>query len=94
MIKILSQVGVLALLATLGVLLVFLFPAHCGPFSVTHGPATAFRALNAACRLFAAISSAMLVAAMLGKHILSRFIAAYVPVQVSGDHLSLFALRC
>ena len=64
--RMLSRVGALALLAVLGILLVFFFPATSGPFSVTNGPATAFRALDAARGLFAAMSAALLVAPLCG----------------------------
>jgi hypothetical protein len=63
--RMLSRTGVIVLLALLGIFLVFFFPASCGPFSVTNGPATAFRALAAARGLFAAISTAILVAMVL-----------------------------
>ena len=42
-----SRIGTIALLALLGTLLVFFFPAACGPFTATYGPATAFRAAAA-----------------------------------------------
>lgn len=45
-----------ALLVTLGVLLVALFPLGAGPFTATHGPLTALRALAFAILLFVAIS--------------------------------------
>lgn len=45
-----------ALLITLGVLLVALFPLGAGPFTATHGPLTALRALAFAILLFVAIS--------------------------------------
>ncbi len=62
--RMLSRVGALALLAMFGILLVFFCPAASGPFSVTNGPATAFRALDAARGVFAAMSAALLVAAL------------------------------
>jgi hypothetical protein len=62
--RMVSRVAALALLAMLGVLLVFFCPASSGPFSVTNGPATAFRALAAARGLFAAMSAALLVASL------------------------------
>ena len=62
--RMLSQAGALALIAVLGILLVFFCPAASGPYSVTNGPATAFRALAAARGLFAAIGAALLVAAL------------------------------
>jgi hypothetical protein len=37
-----------AILAIFGILAVFMFHAASGPFSVVHGPATAFRALRSA----------------------------------------------
>jgi len=55
----------LTVLAMLGILLVFFFPAPCGPYSVTHGPATAFRAHASAQGLLAAMSTAFLMVAVL-----------------------------
>jgi hypothetical protein len=42
------------------VLMVFLFPAVQGPYSVVHGPATALQAARAAVRLRVAIAQAAL----------------------------------
>src|SRR5580693_7060810 len=50
----------LAVLAVLCVLMVFLFPAVQGPYSVVHGPATALQAARAAVRLRVAIAQAAL----------------------------------
>ena len=50
----------LAVLAVLCVLMVFLFPAVQGPYSVVHGPATAFQAARAAVRLRVAIAQSAL----------------------------------
>ncbi len=90
--RLVSRTGALALMAMLGILLVFFFPAASGPFSVTNGPATAFRALTAARGLFAAISAALLVAA-------ARRCVLYVRLMmgtfVQMNHLpALLALRC
>jgi hypothetical protein len=41
----------LAVMAVLCVLMIFLFPAMQGPYSVVHGPATALQAARAAARL-------------------------------------------
>jgi hypothetical protein len=60
--RLLSRMDTVAVLAVFGILLVFFFPASRGPFSVTCGPVTAFRALAAARELFAAISAALLMA--------------------------------
>jgi len=87
----LSRVGALTLLAMLGVLLVFFCPASSGPFSVTNGPATAFRALEAARGLFAAISAALLVAAL--RCVLYLEFMAQTTAPVSHDP-ELFSLRC
>lgn len=75
----------------LGVLLVFFCPASSGPFSVTNGPVTAFRALAAADTLFAAMSAALLVASMRCDLRLESL--AHVTVEESYDP-ELFALRC
>ena len=45
-----------AVLVTVGVLVVALFPLGTGPFTATHGPLTALRALLFAILLFATIS--------------------------------------
>lgn len=90
--RLLSRVGTLALLALLGTLLVFFFPAHCGAFSVTNGPATAFRALTAARQIFAAINAALLVAAA-RMTILYLRCTMVVATHKSSD-TALFALRC
>jgi hypothetical protein len=87
-----SRTGALALMAMLGILLVFFFPATCGPFSVTNGPATAFRALAAAQGLFAAMSAALLVAAAL-RCVLYMESMTRTVVRVNYDP-ELFALRC
>jgi hypothetical protein len=87
----LSLNGRIALLAVMGVLLVFFFPATCGPFSATHGPATAFRALAAICCLFTAMGAALLVASMLRFELVRES-------KRTDDHIdydpALFALRC
>jgi hypothetical protein len=48
--------GVFALLAVLGVLVIFLQPAVIGSYSATHGPATDLVDLAAAFTLFGAIA--------------------------------------
>ena len=45
-----------ALVAVLGIALVLLFPATFGPFPVTHGPASALRAIAYASLLFLCLS--------------------------------------
>jgi hypothetical protein len=89
--KMFSRVSTLTLLAMLGILLVFFCPASSGPFSVTNGPATVFRALAAAHALFATMSAALLVAAM--RCVLRLESRARAIVADSYDP-ELFALRC
>ena len=89
--RVVTRIGALALLALLGILLVFFFPAASGPFSVTNGPATAFRALDAARGVFAAMSAALLVAAL--QCVCRLQFLTRTAVLVSYD-LELFALRC
>lgn len=89
--RMLSRVGALALLAMFGILLIFFCPAASGPFSVTNGPATAFRALDAARGVFAAMSAALLVAALQCVYRLESLSQTAVP---AGYDLELFALRC
>jgi hypothetical protein len=49
-----------AILAILGILVIFMFHAASGPFSVVHGPATALRALrNAGLIMFAIMAFAL-----------------------------------
>jgi hypothetical protein len=86
-----SRVSALTLLAMLGILLVFFCPASSGPFSVTNGPATAFRALAAAQALFAAISAALLVTALRCVLHLETMTQVTVPASYGAE---LFALRC
>jgi hypothetical protein len=87
-----SRIGTIALLALLGTLLVFFFPAACGPFTVTYGPATAFRAAAAVQKLLILLCSSLLIA------LLQRcaFCLAADPVLPGCDHGSStpFSLRC
>lgn len=89
--RIFSRTTVLALMAMLGIFLVFFFPATCGPFSVTNGPATAFRALQAARGLFAAMSAALLVAILQCILYLQFIMQGARPVNCDP---ALVALRC
>ena len=89
--RVVSRVGAVALLAIFGILLVFFFPASCGPFSVTNGPATAFRALEVARGLFASMSAALLVVALQCIFRLEFAVQIAVPVNYDPE---LFALRC
>ena len=57
-----SRIGTIALLALLGTLLVFFFPAACGPFTATNGPATALRAAAAFQALLILLCSSLLIA--------------------------------
>jgi hypothetical protein len=45
----------IVVLAVLSILTILVFPAEQGPYSVVHGPATAFQAARAAARLRIAI---------------------------------------
>jgi hypothetical protein len=89
--RVLSRVGALTLLAVLGILLVFFCPAASGPFSVTHGPATAFRALEAARGLFFAMSAALLVVAM---RCVLHLESLMLPIVSPNYDPELFAFRC
>jgi hypothetical protein len=62
----------LAVMAVLCVLMIFLFPAIQGPYSVVHGPATAFQAARTAARLRAAILRSAL--SSLGKFLISPLV--------------------
>jgi len=89
--RMLSRVGALTLLAMFGVLLVFFCPAASGPFSVTHGPATAFRALDAARGVFASINAALLVIALQCICHLEFLTQEALPLSSDPE---IFALRC
>lgn len=90
--RLVPRVGAIALMVMLGVLLVFFFPATSGPFSVTNGPATAFRALAAARGIFAAMNAALLVAAVLRCVVYLKFMTQ-TTAWISYDP-ELFDLRC
>jgi hypothetical protein len=87
-----SRIGTIALLALLGTLLVFFFPAACGPFTATYGPATAFRAAAAFQALLMLLCSSLLVALLQ----LSSFSATVEPVSPcpGGHDFASFSLRC
>jgi hypothetical protein len=89
--RVFSRTTLLAVLAMLGIFLVFFYPASSGPFSVTNGPATAFRALAAARLLFAAIGAALLFALL--RRRLQSVCLANVTGQIPSAASSL-ALRC
>lgn len=89
--RMLSRAYAMTLLAMLGILLVFFCPGASGPFSVTNGPATAFRALAAAREVFAAMSAALLVAALRCVFHLESLTRSAIP---ANDDPELFALRC
>ena len=89
--SILSRKFAFALLAMLGVLLVFFFPVRFGPLSVTHGPATVFRALAAARGMFAAMRMALLMAFLCSASRLKYRAAFSGPIQGAPGS---FALRC
>jgi hypothetical protein len=57
-----SRIGTITLLAILGTVFVLLFPAGYGPFTATHGPATALRAAAAVKTLLRAVCGALIVA--------------------------------
>ena len=87
-----SRIGTIALLAILGTILVFLFPAACGPFTATNGPATALRAAAAVQSLLMLLCSSVLIA------LLQRptFSVTVNPVSRCQDEhdLAPFCLRC
>ncbi len=88
-----SRIGTIALLAMLGTVLVFLFPAACGPFTATHGPATAFRAAAAIKALLMLLFGSVLIALVQRP----AFSATLDPVSYGcgGHHyLAPFNLRC
>ena len=87
-----SRIGTVALLAIVGTLFVFLFPAACGPFTATNGPATAFRAAAALQMLLALLCSSSLVA-LLQLPTATVVVDPIAPNRGSHD-LALFSLRC
>jgi len=87
-----SRIGTIALLAMLGIVLVFLFPAAFGPFTATNGPATALRATAAVQSLLMLLCSSLLIALLQ----LPAFSATLEPVSPchDGHDLAPFSLRC
>jgi hypothetical protein len=61
-VEIMSRIGTTTLLAILGMIFVLLFPAGYGPFTVTHGPATAFRAAAAVKALLKLVCGSLIIA--------------------------------
>lgn len=87
-----SRIGTIALLAILGTILVFLFPAACGPFTATNGPATAFRAAAALQMLLMLLCSSSLIDVLqLPKF--SETVDSVPPCRDDHD-LAPFSLRC
>jgi hypothetical protein len=83
-----------ALLVTLGVLLVALFPLGAGPFTATHGPLTAMRALAFVILLFVVISFLVRALALVA----DRDLYIRLRIQVGGvavfDSAPVPSLRC
>jgi hypothetical protein len=75
----------------LGIFLVFFCPAASGPYSVTNGPATAFRALEAAQALFAGMSASLLVGAIL---CILRMESLPLSIAAVSYDPELFTFRC
>jgi hypothetical protein len=90
--KMMSRLGTVALLAILGTVLVFLFPAAIGPFTATNGPATALRAAASVQALLMLLCSSLLVALLQR----SSFSATVEPVSPcpGGHDFASFSLRC
>jgi hypothetical protein len=86
-----SQAGSLALVAVVGILCVFFFPAATGPFTTTNGPATAFRAAAFANSLFAAIRAALGISA---SAVTLHFQNCNPVVSLESSAPALLALRC
>jgi len=81
-----------ALLATLGVVLVALCPLAAGPFTATHGPITALRAIAAAILLFVIVC---FLSVKLLTHCESYFGLEISPAHRNGCHpAAVLTLRC
>ena len=87
-----SRIGTIALLAMVGTLFVLFFPAACGPFTVTNGPATAFRAAAAVQALLMLLCSSLLIA-LLQLPACSMTVTPVLP-GCDGNDLGPFSLRC
>jgi hypothetical protein len=87
-----SRIGTIAMLAMLGTLFVLFFPAACGPFTVTNGPATAFRAAAAVQALLILLCSSLLIA-LLQLPACSVTVTPVFP-GCDGHDLAPFSLRC
>lgn len=86
-----SRAGSLAVMAVLGILCLLLHPVAIGPAIMTHGPATAFRALTAARQVFASIRAAIGIPAGIIHFCMQPETA--VP-NLAVTSASLYALRC
>jgi hypothetical protein len=88
-----SRIGTIALLAMLGTLFVLFFPTACGPFTVTNGPATAFRAAAAVQALLTLLCSSLLIA-LLQLPACSMTTVTPAISGCDGRDLAPFNLRC
>ncbi|MDR3762571.1 MAG: hypothetical protein P4M01_00595 [Acidobacteriota bacterium] len=87
----LSRAGSLALMAVLGILCVFLHPVAIGPLVASHGQTTAFRALVAASKIFAAMQAAFgIPAGVVQVCMREGIVAPALPFSAT----SHYALRC
>jgi hypothetical protein len=81
-----------ALLATLGVALVVLFPLGSGPFTATYGPASALRAIAYVSLLFVLLSTLLAVRTDGSESHVRRDLSV-APVAVSAS-TAVLPLRC
>lgn len=86
-----SELNSLALVAILGVVCVFFFPAPSGSFTATNGPATAFRALLNAVSVFCAMCA---IAAVFANSVCGLLQGQRDPRPAAEDGGLIFNLRC
>lgn len=82
----------MALLAIVGALFVLLFPAACGPFTATNGPATAFRAAAAIQQILLLLCSSLLIAIVKTSVCSTTLSQLHSPLR--GEARVLLSLRC
>jgi len=87
-----SSLKTVTLLAALGILLLFFFPASFGSFTSTHGPTTALRAMNAIRSLFAALASKAICALLASSSLL--FVAQFTLLNSQRNTSQVVCLRC
>jgi hypothetical protein len=88
------RLGLCALVAVLGILVLFLLPLSIGPYSAVNGPATAFRSVEHAKAVRVAITSVILQAVIISLPLIPE--PARIAINWSGEPVPsvLLAQHC